>query len=443
MPDSDKLLSHDELLQETIILQQQVAELKAQKADLELLQEVTTEHSDDVLADLHRKNKLIRKIFGRYLTDKVVTTLLEQPTALKLGGKRQIVSVLVADLRGFTALSENLSAEDVIKVLNWFLGQMTDVITQHEGTINDFTGDGIMVLFGAPTIRDDDAQRAVTCAIAMQMAMTTVNQKMTQWNLPKLQMGIGINTGEAVVGNIGSEKHTKYSAIGKQVNLAYRIESYTVGGQILISEQTLKNVHLTTSSAVIVEQEKQIHPKGLSQPITVLEVKGINRDTPLFLSQKKEVFHSLPEALSVKYSILEGKQIGHTIFEARLVTLSEQGAELQLPSLATHNKSTNAANIETSPDLSILLMSDLKLNIWRSDRRKTQINQRIYAHIDNDNNDGEINYYSADIYAKVLSQNPEKRTVYIHFTSLPPDEASYLTQLYQAIHQPNLPIESL
>ena len=442
MPDLDKLLSHDELLQETIILRQQIAELKAQKADLELLQEVTTEHSDDVLADLHRKNKLIRRIFGRYLTDKVVTTLLEQPTALKLGGNRQIVSVLVADLRGFTALAENLFAEDVIKVLNWFLGQMTDVITQYEGTINDFTGDGIMVLFGAPTIRADDAQRAVTCAIAMQMAMAQVNQRMAEWNVPKLQMGIGINTGEAVVGNIGSEKHTKYSAIGKQVNLAYRIESYTVGGQILISEQTLKNVQLNTPSEVIVDQKKQIHPKGLSQPITVFEVKGIDRDRPLFLSQKKEVFHSLPEALPVKYAILEGKQIGHTTFEAHLVTLSEQGAELQLPSSVTHHKFTDVAKDETSPDLSILLMNDVKLNIWQSDKRETQINQHIHTHIENDKDEGEINHYSADIYGKVLSQNPEKGTIYIHFTSLPPAEASYLTRLYKTIHPPNLPIES-
>ena len=201
MPDSDKLLSYDELLQETIALRQHVVELQSQKADLELLQEVTTEHSDDVLADLHRKNQLIRKIFGRYLTDEVVTTLLEQPTALQLGGTRQRVSVLVADLRGFTALSENLSAEDVIKVLNWFLGNMTDVITRYEGTINDFTGDGIMVLFGAPTTRDDDAQRAVACAVAMQLAMETVNQQMVEWNLPRLQMGIGINTGESVVGD--------------------------------------------------------------------------------------------------------------------------------------------------------------------------------------------------------------------------------------------------
>ncbi|MEM9217668.1 MAG: adenylate/guanylate cyclase domain-containing protein [Cyanobacteria bacterium P01_F01_bin.150] len=434
MPDSsDELLTRDELLQETIALRQQVTELKTQRRDLELLQEVTTEHSDDVLADLHRKNQLIRRIFGRYLTDEVVSTLLEEPKALQLGGKRQMVSVLVADLRGFTALSENLSAEDVIKVLNRFLGQMTDIITQYEGTINDFTGDGIMVLFGAPTVRPNDAQRAVTCAVAMQLGMAQVNQQVTAWNLPELQMGIGVNTGEAVVGNIGSEKHTKYSAIGKQVNLAYRIESYTVGGQILISEQTLKNVQTTSPSALLVTQKKQVQAKGLSEPINVFEVEGIKRDNSqnksLLLPHLQDVFYPLPEALSVKYSVLEGKRISQTTFSAHLVTLSARDAELRLASSQPSNITIEAKKSDVFFDPSALLMRDLRLNIWRSDRAP--------IHSDNENanesDDDSINHYGADIYAKVLSQNDEKGTVFIRFTSLPPDEAAYLTQLYQTM----------
>ena len=430
MPDSDKFPSYDDLLQETMALRQQIVELKAHEADLELLQEVTTEHSDDVLADLHRKNQLIRKIFGRYLTDEVVTTLLEEPMALQLGGKRQLVSVLVADLRGFTSLSEHLSAEDVIKVLNWFLGQMTDVITQYDGTINDFTGDGIMVLFGAPTVRDDDAERAVTCAVAMQLAMTTVNQKMADWQLPQLQMGIGINTGEAVVGNIGSEKHTKYSAIGKQVNLAYRIESYTVGGQILISEQTLNQVQ----SAIKVDPKKHVHPKGLSQPITVFEVRGIGQDRGLLLPEPKDTLHPLPQELPVKYAILDGKQIGHSSFTAHLVKLSKQGAELQLqPANAPDTLFPDDAPVPNGSsflDASALLMSDVKLNIFRDSTSSSQCD-RPTDHSDVHHDDS--TRYSTDIYAKVLSQNKEEGTVFIHFTSMPPDEVAYLTELYEAI----------
>lgn len=432
MPGSDKSLSYDELLRETIALRQQIVDLKANEADLELIQEVTTEHSDDVLADLHRKNLLIRKIFGRYLTEEVVTTLLEQPTALELGGKRQIVSVLVADLRGFTALSENLSAEDVIKVLNWFLGQMTDVITQYDGTINDFTGDGIMVLFGAPTVRDDDAQRAVSCAVAMQLAMATVNQRMEQWQLPKLQMGIGINTGDAVVGNIGSEKHTKYSAIGKQVNLAYRIESYTVGGQVLISEQTLKK----SSSIINIANKKQVYPKGLSQPITVFEVRGMGDRQEFLLPEQEETLYALQPALTVKYAILDGKQIGNRVFHAHLIKLSKQGAELRLPSpnpSSTHESSEHDNN---GSQASKLLMSDLKLNIWQSDRPHKP--QESVASENSDNivsSEGSKNSgsYSGDIYAKVMNHDSQDNTIVIHFTSLHPDETTYLNQLYQSL----------
>ncbi len=114
------------------------------------------------------------------------------------------------------------------------------MITRYGGTIDEFMGDGILVLFGAPTAAADDALRAVACAVEMQLAIATVNQEMTAMNLKPLAMGIGINTGEVVVGNIGSEKRTKYGVVGAQVNLTHRIESYTIGGQILISQTTLE-----------------------------------------------------------------------------------------------------------------------------------------------------------------------------------------------------------
>src|SRR4028119_805909 len=145
-------------------------------------------------------------------------------------------------------------------------------------------GDGILVLFGAPTLREDDATRAVACAVAMQLAMVTVNNKMKEWGLPKLEMGIGINTGEVVVGNIGSDKRTKYGVVGSQVNLTYRIESYTVGGQILISESTLNEV----ASIVKIDGQKEIKPKGVQQPITIYEIGGIGGGYNLFLSREEE-----------------------------------------------------------------------------------------------------------------------------------------------------------
>ncbi|MBE9562691.1 MAG: HAMP domain-containing protein, partial [Proteobacteria bacterium] len=177
--------------------------------------------------ELKRKNELIRQIFGRYITDEIVDTLLETESGLAIGGDRREITILTSDLRGFTAQANILPSEQVIKVLNLYLGAMADVITEYNGTINQFLGDGILVFFGAPVSRDDDPERAIACAIAMQQAMKAVNNKLISLEVAPLEMGIGINTGEVIVGNLGSEKRSIYSAIGNNVNLAYRIESYT------------------------------------------------------------------------------------------------------------------------------------------------------------------------------------------------------------------------
>ena len=182
-----------------------------------------------ITAYIARTGVEIRKTFGRYLTNEVVANLLENPTGLTMGGERRKITMLTSDIRGFTATAERLPPEEVIKILNFYFGHMADVITKYQGTIDEFMGDGILVLFGAPTHREDDAQRSIACALEMQLAMIPVNQQMTQWGYAPLLMGIGINTGEVVVGNIGSEKRTKYGIVGNHVNLTYRIESYTTG----------------------------------------------------------------------------------------------------------------------------------------------------------------------------------------------------------------------
>lgn len=251
----------------------------------------------------------IRKTFGRYLTDEVVANLLENPEGLKLGGERKKITILTSDLRGFTATSERLPAEEVIKIINLYLGYMADVITQYQGTIDEFMGDGILVLFGAPIAREDDAKRAIACAVAMQLAMSSVNQKMQHMGLPKLEMGIGINTAEVVVGNIGSEKRTKYGIIGSQVNLTYRIESYTVGGQIFVSDSTVNEA----GSIVKIIGSKKVQAKGVKQPIEIHEVGGIAGEYNLYLEQEEEIFLQLLAPISLKYAILDGKDVDSSI----------------------------------------------------------------------------------------------------------------------------------
>ncbi len=336
----------------------------------------------------------IRKTFGRYLNDEVVANLLESPEGLKLGGQRRNITIFTSDLRGFTATSERLPAEEVIKVINLYLGYMADIITDYQGTIDEFMGDGILVLFGAPTAREDDATRAIACAVAMQQAMEPVNKKMKEMGLPKLEMGIGINTGEVVVGNIGSEKRTKYGIVGKQVNLTYRIESYTVGGQIFISESTLKQAE----PIVKIIGEREVKPKGVQQPITIYEVGGIAGNYNLYLQKEKEKFFPLPETIPFEYAVLDGKDISNTLQKAKLIQLSE-----------------NAGLVEINLDEVISIphpLTNMKINLLISV-----------------NNTGK----SGDIYAKVLEQPAGKNNFYIRFTNKPPEVEEYLNSTYDSI----------
>lgn len=279
-----------------------------------------------VTAYVARSAADIRQAFSRYLTDEVVATLLETPEGLTMGGERRKITILTSDLRGFTSISERLPPEQVVGILNIYLEAMADAITAYQGTIDEFMGDGILVLFGAPTQREDDAERAIACAIAMQRAMSGVNAQMSARNLPNLEMGIGINTGEVVVGNIGSLKRTKYGVVGSQVNLTYRIESYTVGGQILVTEQTTAEVG---DLPLDLESEEKVSPKGVVQPITVYSIVGIGGKYNLHLSRDEAELRTLPQPVGLDFCPLDGKHLSDRNLRGRLVKLSPQRAYIQ------------------------------------------------------------------------------------------------------------------
>ena len=233
---------------------------------------------------LELRNRFIRQTFGSYLSDEIVDTILEKG-GLKIGGEKRRATILMADLRGFTSLSERLPAEDVVAMINIYLETMTEIIQKYQGTIDEFIGDGILVIFGAPILRPDDPRRAVACAVEMQLAMTSVNDRNRQAGYPEVALGIGINTGEVVMGNIGSKKRIKYAVVGRAVNLTARIESYTVGGQIFISESTLDEC----GDICRIDTAMQVMPKGVKKPLTIHEVGGIGGDFQLFLPPKKEM----------------------------------------------------------------------------------------------------------------------------------------------------------
>jgi len=281
-----------------------------------------------VAGDVQRRNRFIRETFGRYLSDEVVDTLLESPRSLHIGGEKRKVTMMMADLRGFTSLSERLAPKWVVAILNRYLSTMVKVIKQYGGTIDEFIGDAIFVLFGAPVWREDDAQRAVACAVAMQLAMTSVNEQNKEEDLPDLELGIGIHTGQVVVGNIGSLERMKYGVVGSHVNLTSRIQSCTTGGQILVSEATRREV----GPMLKIGKQMEIRAKGFEQPVTVSEVVGVGGPHKLSLVQTRETLVTLSEEIPVRYFLAEGSQLNEEMFKGSLMKLSSKRAEVRLDS---------------------------------------------------------------------------------------------------------------
>jgi adenylate cyclase len=306
-------------------------QLKQERDDLEVILYVITEHGDLVDEELlTRAEKLeahgqfVRETFGRYVSEDVVAQLLNDPEGFDLAAEKRTVTIMMSDLRGFTAVAERLDPREVMRFLNRYLESMVNVILSYHGTIIEILGDGLLVLFGAPISRADDPERAVACAVSMQLQMAGVNALLRQEHLPEVEMGIGIHTGDVVVGNIGSEKRTKYGVVGSAVNLTGRIESYTTGSQILISPTTFAALaHILT-----IRQALTVEPKGLPEPITIYDVGGIGGEHQLFLPDEHDNLTALIPEITVGYTVLEGKFAGPHILTGRLVKLGFRSAEL-------------------------------------------------------------------------------------------------------------------
>jgi len=219
-----------------------------------------------------RQRDFIRSAFGRYVSPEVAETLLASPEGLRFGGEKRMITVLMSDLRGYTRFAEQGDPAMVMDVLNGYLARMTDIIIEHGGTINEFIGDAIFAVFGAPLPHADHAERAAGAALAMQRAMARVNRDHAARGLPPFDMGIGLNTGEAVVGNIGSEQRAKYAVVGSAVNVAARVEGATVGGQVFVTAATYEGIRALADVAAPVT----VALKGLSEPLALYELRGLS-----------------------------------------------------------------------------------------------------------------------------------------------------------------------
>jgi predicted ATPase/class 3 adenylate cyclase len=331
---------------------------------------------------LELRTRFIEQTFGRYTSSEIADSLLKSADALDFAGHTKTATIMMSDLRGFAAFSDSLPPETIVTLLNNYLSEMTTIIQKYNGTIDEFIGDAILTIFGAPFQRPDDAERAVACALEMQLAMPRVNAWNAEHGLPEVEMGIGINTGEVVAGNIGSRKRAKYGVVGSNVNLAGRIEGYTVGGQVLVSQATRDAV----KAPLTILSERTVEPKGVAQPITLYEVGGLGGAYGLALPSREIQWTVVEPPLPVSFRLVTGKEIVGNEQDGVIVRLSTHEAEIQ--------------TMAPPPPF-----TDLKLLLKPAGLRGTV----------------------SGIYGKVLRQPVVNGPFVVRFTAVPKDARQYLT----------------
>jgi class 3 adenylate cyclase len=284
----------------------------------------------NAMLDGLRQRDFIRSAFGRYVSPEVAQAILESPEGLRFGGAKRVVTVLMSDLRGYTRFAEQGDPEEVMEILNGYLARMAEVVIAHGGTINEFIGDAIFAVYGAPVAHPDHAERAAATALAMQAALIETNAEHARRGLPPFEMGIGLHTGEAVVGNIGSEQRAKYAVVGSAVNVASRVESATVGGQILLTARTLAEL----GGLARVGPPVALQVKGLSEPLTLHELQGLGGrfacDLPV---TAPEAEREVAVDLGLECWMIDGKVVRADAVQGRVVRLGrrEIHARLQEP----------------------------------------------------------------------------------------------------------------
>ncbi len=241
--------------------------------DLELISAVAAQTAVTVeTIKAHKRlarEEVARANYSRFMPEYVVKQLLENPDSFRLGGVNQIVTVLFADIRGFTAFAEKEKPEKVVGLLNRYFSAMSEIIFAYGGTLDKYIGDGLMAIFGAPTATPEDAKNALKTAVTMQKRIETLNKELAVEGIKPVNVGIGLHTGEATIGYIGSEQRSEYTAIGDTVNIAARLESNAKSGQILVSEATAK----AGGEIFTFISHEPLNVKNRLEPVPLFEVK--------------------------------------------------------------------------------------------------------------------------------------------------------------------------
>jgi adenylate cyclase len=219
-------------------------------------------------AERIRKEALVRSNFERYFAPSLAARIASAPDAVRLGGDKRAIAVLFSDIRGFTALTESMNPDDMATLLSEYFTEMVDCVFRHGGTLDKFMGDAVMAQWGAPIAAEDDADRAMTSALDMMRGLDELNRKWRSEGKPTLQIGIGLNYGEAFAGNIGSERRLEFTVIGDAVNTASRLCSAADGGEILLTDEMRRALRHPPK----LKERAPMELKGKSQPVPVYSV---------------------------------------------------------------------------------------------------------------------------------------------------------------------------
>jgi adenylate cyclase len=275
------------------------------------------------------------------------------------------ITILLSDLRGFTSITERYPPETIINVLNLYFSRMCEIIFSFGGSIDKFMGDSIMALFGLTEQKEDDLERAIACAVEMQRAMLEINSENSKQGYPRLFMGIGINTGEVVAGHLGSELHHEYTVIGDEVNLASRIEAYSLRGQVLLSERARR----MAQGYIETSPPNRVMVKGKHVPVSLYELQSTKRPRRLEVPRVESRRSPRIEVdFPIAFHPLQDKVVLDESFSGRAVDLSYNGLQADLP-------------------VELDILSDIRITLYTS--LMSEQSSHIYAKIlDCENRDG-------------------------------------------------------
>jgi adenylate cyclase len=274
-----------------------------------------------MVKEIFRLERAVRRVtaslrsFTRYAPEEIVRDIVATGREAMLSGERREVTVLFSDLRGFTAFAEKLSPEAVVAILNDHFDLLVGIIVRNGGFVVDFLGDAVFAVFGAPEAHADHVERAVRCAMEMQRARAARDLETRARGWPPMEMGVGLDTGAAVIGNMGSQRRIKYGVVGHVVNVAARIESFTVGGQVLVSDA----VRAALGDARAARGPLEIAGKGVGATLRLWEL----------LAPPMHELAALKSPLDARLRLMAGKQIDPHAHPARLRRLGAAGAELE------------------------------------------------------------------------------------------------------------------